>query len=370
MVKLDDFQAGLKIELDADEVSVFLREAFHVDIQRSGIHLGDVDLEVGGGDIFRDGDLAHRGVFFHRGAGGDGDLDGGRAVCGGAGGDDGILDEGIVFIQLDGSSGHDGIESALVVGVVNAVGLDGGLGGIDGDGDAFEGHALVVVAGVFVHVAGHGDEAGLLAFFQGALGGEVEALPFRFIGKGDDVEQVAVTREAGDFDAEFQGERAEVDDAEGLEGIGAVRLPEDFFLFMAFCFLPVEGAVFQRLALGILDIDLQLARDDAVDAGGGRIGEPREGGADEQKEAQEHSQGADQKRAPGGLRLRHRRSLLLDFEFCVSIAQFDSKCKGKKKKKKTLLNAKIIQKTKKSSAPGWDRAFLKSAQALGVNFPG
>ena len=193
---------------------------------------------------------------------------------------------------------HDLIGSVLIILVVLAVALHGVLSGQHGDADALDGHALIMVAGVGVHVPLNSQDVGVHGV--AALGGQTmlaahdEGIIAQLHRPLDDVVQLAVALKAGDEHLVLQRQIAVVHDLQRGQAVGAVRFPEDACVLresavrllaeeaQGIAVLRQQRPVAALAAIGgvcIEYVDVQLAGLDLADGDGGAVGEPREGGA-------------------------------------------------------------------------------------------
>ena len=288
----------------------------HIGLLFADIQLDTEGLAVGGGDSVT--------VFIQQldvvGIGGRAGADGNYAVCLGgdlqrivAGGQGtcgrdqsccSIIRKICNFCRINGLSdiGHDhliqivgGHVGVLIILVAGAVALHGVLLGVHGDGDAVNGHALIVVAGLIQHMTLDG-ELLALPLSQRHIGAQLDAVHGPF----DDLVQLGVALDAGDDYLVLQRQIALVHDAELRQLIGAARLPQDLRALSGDLALHQE---LQGLALGAhpfavivlhLQGHIQPAGLDLADGGGGAVGEPREGGADKHGHAHDQRQKAGQ----------------------------------------------------------------------------
>ena len=149
-------------------------------------------------------------------------------------------------------------------------------------------------------------------------------------GPVDDLVQLGAAVDAGDGHLVLQGQIALVHHTQLRQLIGAARLPQNGFVFSAsgllefqlpaLCIGPAGDVAILVPCSGVLELNIQIAGLDLVDAGGCGVGEPCKGSAYQHGQAQNHGHDAAQQGPFGALAVCHNICLL--FFACAGLGRW------------------------------------------------
>ena len=194
---------------------------------------------------------------------------------------------------------NDGIGSILVVLIVLAVALVGVLSSINGDADAIDGQTSILVACIFSHRTGNGEEIGFSDNFvidkRLFACGQQNALPIgnslTVDGEVNSFKQLCTAAKSADNNLILERKVSLVHNLEGIKIEGCTRLPQNVGVTVN---IPeAERFTVKRISVRTHDIHIQSTCFNLGYCGCSGIGKPRESGADEHRNAQHHGKQAE-----------------------------------------------------------------------------